>query len=254
MPYVNNGDVRIHYAIEGDGPPVVLNHWSLGTLEGWRVNGFIDRLRADFTVIALDVRGHGKSDKPHDLAAYALENRVGDIVAILDELDIDRAHFYGYSMGGWIGYGMAAHAPERLRSLAIGGAHPYEQSMAGLREVLATGVSDGAQAFIDLMRTTDPEWTKTHASQWMDADFAAQYAVAQDRSSQEAILSTIECPCLILAGSEDGLCEDAERATAQIANARFVAIPGLDHGGALARSDLVAPILKEFLASVESDG
>ena len=79
MPYVNNGNVRIHYAIEGDGPPVVLNHWSLGTLEGWRVNGFIDRLSANYTVIALDVRGHGKSDKPHDLAAYALENRVGDV-------------------------------------------------------------------------------------------------------------------------------------------------------------------------------
>jgi pimeloyl-ACP methyl ester carboxylesterase len=249
MPYVNNGNVRIHYVVEGDGPPVVLNHWSLGTLEGWRTNGFIDRLSANYTVIALDVRGHGKSDKPHDLAAYVLENRVGDIVAILDDMGIEKTHFYGYSMGGWIGYGMAAHARQRLRSLAIGGAHPYEQSMAGLRDLLAVGVQDGAQAFIELMKVTDPDWTRTHETQWMTADFAAQYAVAQDRSSQEDILSTIECPCLILAGSEDGLCEDAERATAQIANARFVALPGLDHGGALARSDLVAPLLREFLAS-----
>jgi pimeloyl-ACP methyl ester carboxylesterase len=51
--------------------------------------------------------------------------RVSDIVAVLDELGIEKAHYYGYSMGGWIGFGMAKHASDPLRTLIIGGAHPY---------------------------------------------------------------------------------------------------------------------------------
>jgi pimeloyl-ACP methyl ester carboxylesterase len=84
---------------------------------------------AELSARPLDARGHGESDKPHDPAAYALALRVGDVVAVLDSLAIEKAHYWGYSMGGWIGFGMAKYAPERLHSLVIGGAHPYERKL-----------------------------------------------------------------------------------------------------------------------------
>lgn len=77
----------------------------------------------------MDARGHGESDKPHDAAAYTLSSRVNDIVAVMDSIGISRANYWGYSMGGWIGFGMAMEARARLRAINIGGQDPYGRKM-----------------------------------------------------------------------------------------------------------------------------
>ena len=100
MPYANNEGVRIHYQIEGEGPPLVLQHWSLATLECSYDYGYVSALGNDYQLILLDARGHSASDKPRESEAHGLGQRVGDIVAILDDLGIGKAHFGGYSMGG----------------------------------------------------------------------------------------------------------------------------------------------------------
>ena len=125
MPYADNEGIRIHYKTEGEGSPLVLQHWSLATMENWYDYGYVSALKNDYRLILLDARGHGGSDKPHTPDAYELEKRVEDIVAVLDDLGIAKAHYFGYSMGGWIGFGVARYAPERFRSLIIGGAAPY---------------------------------------------------------------------------------------------------------------------------------
>ena len=126
MPYADHQGTRIHYQVEGEGPPLVLQHGFTGNLKRWYSFGYVDALKADYRLILVDARGHGASDKSHDPAAYALPLRVGDVLAVLDALKIDRAHYWGYSMGGWIGFGMAKYAAQRVHSLVIGGAHPYE--------------------------------------------------------------------------------------------------------------------------------
>ena len=80
---------------------------------------------AEFRLIYADHRGHGRSDKPHDPSAYAMPLRVADAVAVLDRLGIERAHFIGRSWGGRLCFGVGEHAPERGRSLVIGGNQPY---------------------------------------------------------------------------------------------------------------------------------
>jgi pimeloyl-ACP methyl ester carboxylesterase len=99
-------------------------------------------------VILVDARGHGDSDKLHDPAAYPLETRAADVVAVFGALDIVRSHYWGYSMGGWIGFGMAKFAPERIDRLVIGGQHPYARSSEGLRQMVRTGIVDGNDAFV----------------------------------------------------------------------------------------------------------
>lgn len=253
MPYAGHDGVSIHYLVEGRGTPLLLNHWSLGALEGWVDYGYVDRLKREFTVIALDVRGHGKSDKPRDPKAYALEARVGDIVAVLDDLGIERAHFYGYSMGGWIGFGVGRYAPERVRAVAVGGAHPYAQDMSGLRGLLGIGASEGARAFVEKMREVDEDFARVHEPLWLAADFEAQLLAAQDRASLADALPAFRMPWMILCGSEDPVFDNAERARAEIPGASFASLPGLDHGGALRRSDLVVPLLRSFFHEAEKE-
>ena len=128
MPYVNNNGTRIHYHVDGEGPPLVLMHGFTLSIESWREFGYVKALKDDYRLILVDSRGHGASDKPHDPKHYEMDLRVSDIVAVLDELGIHKAHYLGHSMGGRIGYGIARYAPERFHSLVIGGSGPYQSN------------------------------------------------------------------------------------------------------------------------------
>jgi len=74
MPYADNQGVRIHYRVEGEGPPLVLQHGMIQSIEDWYERGYVGALTAaGFRLILADARGLGRSDKPHDPAAYGLD-------------------------------------------------------------------------------------------------------------------------------------------------------------------------------------
>ena len=94
--------MRIRYIDQGSGEPVVLVHGLLGNIEAsWGDAGIVANLSKDHRVIALDNRGHGKSEKPHDVKKYGKE-MVEDAVRLLDHLKIQKAHVVGYSMGAML--------------------------------------------------------------------------------------------------------------------------------------------------------
>ncbi len=229
----------------------MLHHWSLSTLESWYDHGYVSALKDDYRLILLDARGHGASDKPHYPEAYELPERVGDVVAVLEDLGIPQAHFFGYSMGGWIGFGVARYAPERFRSLIIGGQHPYAQSMDGLRQLVRYGVENGPQAFVAMWEESFGTLLAQERARMLTYDYEALLAVAQDRESLEAVLPTMRMPCLLFVGETDGVCPLARRCAQGIAHVQFVVLPGLDHGEAIAQSDQAVPLVKEFLAAVD---
>src|SRR3990172_464286 len=140
MPYATNpaDGVRIHYEVEGQGQPLMLVHGISGALQHWRINGYVDALRGDYRLVLVDARGHGESDKPHNPEAYAFKLMVGDLVAVLDALDISEDHYFGYSMGTLIGFRAPGFAPGRFHSLILGGHSPYRDDAADEagREVL----------------------------------------------------------------------------------------------------------------------
>jgi pimeloyl-ACP methyl ester carboxylesterase len=247
MPYATNDRARIHYKVEGKGPALILHHWTFSSLDAWYELGYVDALAPERRLILIDSRGHGKSDAPHDEAAYRPEPRVADIVTVLDALDTSEAAFFGYSMGGWIGFACAKWAPERFNAFILGGQHPYAQEMAGAREWLRVGEEEGAGAFIDLWEREVGPLHPAERERMSSFDFTAMRAAAQDRESLESILPAMRVPCLLFAGANDGVRPLAERAAAQIPNARFVSLPDLNHAETMARSDLVAPMVREFL-------
>ena len=120
--FFDSNGVKIHYADEGRGVPVLLLHGFTGDIDrSWRQRGVIDGLvTAGYRVIAYDSRAHGESDKPLGPENYGLE-MVEDGRRMLDHLEIERAHVVGHSMGSRIAIKFRETHPSRLPWLALAG-------------------------------------------------------------------------------------------------------------------------------------
>ncbi len=271
MAFASNGDVRIHYRVEGTGRPLVLLHGAGGSCESWRGSGWSAGLQDHYRLIMIDARGHGMSDKPHVPEAYRMELVVGDVMAVLDDLGVRKSHFLGYSRGGRTCYGIAKYAPERVTSLIIGGAgaedpdpkHPSESSQRMI-EVLR----GGREAFFNANRKGVEEESRTAqrpsaVEAWLTRFFAInaesdlQAYIALMMSSQKEclgipeILPRLTLPCLLYVGEQDGSFLGTKAAAALIPNARFVSFPGVGHIEVTARPELALPVILRFLAEVD---
>jgi pimeloyl-ACP methyl ester carboxylesterase len=129
MPYARNSidGTRVYFEDDGGGgAPVVFYGGLVDSVEAVRVSPIAQALPGDrFRLVYVDHRGVGRSDKPHEPAAYAMRLRVADAVSVLDAMGVRRAHFVGTSYGGRLCFGIGEHAPGRVLSLVIGGQQPY---------------------------------------------------------------------------------------------------------------------------------
>ena len=117
----NSNGVKLHYIVEGQGTPVVLIHGFHSSIKmNWQAPGIVSTLSRNYQVIAVDMPGHGESDKPETEAAYGIA-MAEDIVKLLDHLKIKKAHIIGYSMGGMIAMKFIAQHQDRVLSGVIGG-------------------------------------------------------------------------------------------------------------------------------------
>ena len=261
MPYANNQGTRIHFEVDGQGPPLLLQHGFSSTLERWYEHGYVAELAKDYRTILVDARGHGKSDKPHDEEAYRADIIAADYTAILDELGIEKSHFFGYSMGGRIGFqSLARYTRPRLASLIIGGATPYgtrteaerkeyELRIAGLQMAVEKGMEAYITNFVE--KTSGPlspsDRTATLAN---DPEALLAIRKAYEKwPSAEDILPGITMPCLVFCGEADNRHQMASEGTRRIPSASFVSFPGLAHRQVFTRADLVLPCVKKFLAA-----
>jgi pimeloyl-ACP methyl ester carboxylesterase len=134
--------VKLAYFVQGKGEPVVLVHgWLSSAGINWALPGISDYLAKDFKLLAVDVRGHGLSDKPTKADAYGME-LVEDVIRLLDHHKIDKAHIVGYSMGGIITAKFLAKHPDRALSGTLCGAGWLREGSLEQR-VFAAGGKDG---------------------------------------------------------------------------------------------------------------
>jgi pimeloyl-ACP methyl ester carboxylesterase len=246
MDFDSDG-VRLHYEVNGpdNGRPLIAVH---GFASDYRLNWVGSRWQetltnAGFRVIGLDCRGHGLSDKPHDEAAYSIETMAGDVVRLLDHLQVPSAAYLGYSMGSRIGLEVAIRYPQRLTRAVFGG-------------LGTAGAIESASAIAHAFSTGEPTDNPTAQTFYKFASarpindlkaLAACIKGLKPNASPQR-LSGIKTPILIVVGDHDEVARDAPELIELIPTARLVTIPGRDHMTAVTARDFKQAALDFLLA------
>lgn len=247
---------EIAYEVSGEGDPLILVHGSGLSKGTWRGLGYLRDLERQFTVIALDLRGHGRSGKPHDVDAYQPPRFIEDVLGVLDAVGAPKAHYVGYSIGARIGLRIAAASPERLTTLTtIGGSFEKMTDQIGLtffptwREALESG---GMEAFIAAWgehrgRPIDPATALAFRAN--DPMALKAYFEGIERAAPLGLegASRIEVPTLLLAGTDDPeRYQQAQEAARRMPRASFFELIGQDHASSLLPVDDVTDLIRTF--------
>lgn len=254
----------------GSGPPVVLLHGFTGSGRSW--DAVRDHLVGAFTVLTIDLPGHGRSPAPDDPAEYALRRVADRIVDALDRERIPRAVMMGYSMGGRTALRFALSHPDRCAALVLESASPGIES----EEERATRRAEDEQraALIELegVRAFVRQWEQLplwHTQMRLDpATIAAQRAIrlaqsatglanslrgagAGNEPSVLPELSGLELPVLLLAGALDrAYVAHAKAMAARLPRATVHVEPDAGHALHLERPLKVASLVKHFVSGL----
>jgi 2-succinyl-6-hydroxy-2,4-cyclohexadiene-1-carboxylate synthase len=253
--------VALAYESWGTGEALVFVH-GFGT-DREVLRGLAETLGRGRRVVLLDLRGHGASGSPSEAAdeqAYGYPTQCGDLIALMDALELDRVHWVGHSMGGQLALMAALSAPERTRSLTVIGAGS-NRPVTEEREVRAwTRAADRFEAMAkEELASALAAAAPRVAPQ--PGDDRVLYANARGtelarivrgafltmRDNSEAC-RVFEAPALVIAGQEDAQwLEPARKLATLLPRADFHELPGAGHLAQLEQPDVVVGLIADFL-------
>lgn len=265
---VDVGDgLRLHVAVSGGGPPLVLLHGFTGSTDTWAP------LRAPFgaahSVIALDLPGHGRSTAPADPRRYALDRFANDLARVLDALAVERVALLGYSMGGRAALRFALSHGDRVAALVLESTSPGISDPVRRNERLASDNAladaierDGIHAFVERWEQL-PLWESQRAMpDATRARLRAQRLANQPRGLANSLrgvgagadlpvldlLRAIRAPTLLIAGALDAPYVELGRLMeTSLPDARMIVVPEAGHAVHLERPNAFAVATTVFL-------
>ncbi|MBT3313381.1 MAG: alpha/beta fold hydrolase [Anaerolineae bacterium] len=257
MPFIQTNNIQSYCEVYGEGDALVFIHGLGSASQDWKFQTAF--FAEHFQTITYDVRGHGQSEKPK--GPYSVPLFAQDLAALLDELNVEKAHIVGLSMGGWIALQFGLDYPERTHSLTIVNSwvdmrlktledwKGYIQraiifrlfSMRKIGEVL------GAKLFIkpeqkELLNDFIKSWAKNHKPSYMASFQSGIGWSVEDR------LGEITCPVLVIAADEDYTpVSEKQTYTDKIPNARLAVIEDSRHATSVERPDEFNRVLLAYL-------
>lgn len=261
MAFFEHDGCSLHYEEYGQGSPLLLVHGLGSSCQDWEYQ--IPALTAHYRVIVMDVRGHGRSDKPDE--RYSIPGFTADVVALIEHLQLGPVHLAGLSMGGMIGFQLAVDQPQLLKSLCIVNSAPqvkiktvkdglYWAKRWGFGRLLSMAAIGKGLGQILFPKPEQAELRHKIAERWGQNDkraYLASFDAIVGWGVQEK-LSRISCPTLIVSADHDytpvALKEDYMRLINQ---ARLVVIADSRHATPLDQPDAFNRALLEFVDAVE---
>lgn len=261
MSFAKVNDVQLYYELHGDeGKPVMLLLHGLGSsVRDWELQ--IPVFAGEYRVLAVDMRGHGQSDKPK--APYSMPGFVRDVISLLDQLHIDKAHVVGLSMGGMIAFQMAVDCPERIQSLVIANSGPavvahnikdrinvwmrfFIVRALGMKKM---GETLAPRLFVDesqneLRETFISRWAENDPNAYLNAMRAIVGWTVEDKIGQ------IKVPTLILTSDQDYTPVSVKEAyCAKIPGASLQVLPNAHHAVTSERPAIFNEAVRQFVAA-----
>jgi len=238
MPYADVNGLHMYYEERGEGPPLVLLHGGLLTIE-LSFESVIPVLVEHHRVIAVELQGHGRTadiDRP-----MAFEHLATDVVGLLDHLGIEQADVFGFSLGGLTTYELLVHHPARVRRAVVASAdHRNDRGGEVHPERLPTEADFAAMR--DAYVAVAPE--PAHFEAFADKTVAMVHGFGGWADDQ---LRAIEVPVLVMIGDTDFiLVPDAAEAAELMPRGELAVLPGTTHMD-MTRSKLIAPVVEAFL-------
>ncbi len=259
--FFDSNGVKIRYIVEGQGEPVVLIHGFTANLQvQWGLPGIISKLKKDYQVIALDNRGHGRSDKPYDPKQYGAE-MINDVIRLMDHLTVPKAHVVGYSMGGFMTNYLVATHPERVISATLGGAGwtKAHDERLGFLTALADSL-DAGKGVGPLIEQLTPA-NRPKPSPELIASINQMLMLTNDSKALAACIRGMgglavteeqlranKVPTLALIGSDDPLKLGVDELQKVMPNLKVDVLEGADHMTTFSKPQFIDD-LKEFLST-----
>lgn len=266
MKFIEANGITVRYQVEGQGPWVTLSHSLSCDLSMW--DELAVALAPMFTVLRYDTRGHGGTGLPKTApeGAYSFAQLTGDLISLLDALNIERTHFLGLSMGGMIGQHFALAAPQRLNKLVIANstsrippeaAPLWDERIRLAREQGCAALVEGTlgrwftpdfrAARPDMMQRIGKLIASTPAAGYVGCAEAIRYLDITPR------IGAIRVPTLVIAGAQDPGTPPAMSAViaAAIPGARLEIISPASHLSCLEQSEEFRRLVAAFLSGRE---
>lgn len=262
MAYFEHEGCTLHYEEYGHGTPVLLIHGLGSSTEDWEMQ--VPALAARHRVIVMDMRGHGRSDKPRQ--RYSIAGFGADVMALIEHLKLDHPHLVGLSMGGMISFQLAVDQPQMFRSLCVVNSAPevkvrkpgdYLQwarrwSLARLLGPKRIGKALSVMLFpkpeqAQLRRKMTERWARNDKHAYLASFNAIVGWGVQER------LSGITCPTLIVSADHDYTPVALKESYVKLMpDARLVVIADSRHATPLDQPQVFNQTLLEFLTAVET--
>jgi pimeloyl-ACP methyl ester carboxylesterase len=253
VPTIDSNGVWIRFEQYGEptAPTVLLVHgFASSADDNWLQTGWVRALtKAGRRVVALDCRGHGQSDKPHDPAAYGHDRMAGDLEEVLRYANARTVDVFGYSMGSFLTLRLLERKPGRVRSAILGGVGAGMLKPRPGRETIAA-----ALAAKDASSVTDPAARAFRVfAEGRGNDLRALAAVQRAESALPnlEVLGRLTLPILVVTGAKDTLVGDPEKLAQALPGARAEIVPDADHLTAVSHPRMKEIVL-DFLAQVDA--
>ena len=252
MPIALSMKQRIHYRLEGNkGSFLVLYSPFLQSLQGWYRRNYVKHLQNHCRLVLIDPLGQGRSDAPQEFEQYVMDSRAQNILDIMEELNVEKFHFLGLGIGAQVGFFMAAHYQNRVRSLIVAGAHPYPVTtdLPKMQQWIQQLRTDGIVALLNSLKSQQSltrEW-ELEVLQGIPEAYAMSLEAISQWDGIESLLESVSIPVLLITETGEEKFLAIREAGRIMPRARYMILPQLKYEDGLLDADIIAPHLIEFI-------